>query len=175
MVYYLDLSFNNLTGQIPNDIDNLPIWSLALNNNQLTGPIPNQFCEIYSISLSNNQFCPPYFGCLSEEELGSQDTSNCVLASNIESLLPNTYNLSSPYPNPFNPIVTIEFSVPMIERVTLRIYDVVGNEVHTIIDNDLSIGSYVLHWNASGKPNGIYFVRMNGGIFVDIKKIALLK
>ena len=175
MVYYLDLSFNNLTGQIPNDIDNLPIWSLALNNNQLTGPIPNQFCDIYSINLLDNQFCPPYPGCLTDEELGSQDTSNCALALNIEALLPNTYNLSSPYPNPFNPIVTIQFSVPMIERVTLKIYDVVGNEVHTIIGNELLSGTHTINWNASGKPNGIYFVRMNGGSFVDIKKITLLK
>ena len=173
---YIRLENNELTGVIPIEIGNLEsLTHLLLNGNQLTGPIPNQFCDIYSISLLDNQFCPPYPGCLTNEELGSQDTSNCALALNIEALLPNTYNLSSPYPNPFNPIVTIQFSVPMIERVTLKIYDVVGNEVHTIIGNELLSGTHTINWNASGKPNGIYFVRMNGGSFVDIKKITLLK
>ena len=75
--YLIDLSYNGLSGGIPREIENLDLSYLSLNNNNLSGIIPDNFCDIYLVKLSDNQFCPEYPTCLSEDELGIQDTSNC--------------------------------------------------------------------------------------------------
>ena len=77
VLYFLDLSKNLLVGEVPNGIASLPLWLLYLNDNHLRGEIPNQYCNFYSVNLSDNLFCPPYPECLNTENLGYQDTTNC--------------------------------------------------------------------------------------------------
>ena len=75
----LDLSNNQLTGEIPSEIGQLTnLFSFGLSNNQLSGIIPEEICNIGDTtpSLSNNQFCPPYPSCI-EDYVGEQDTTNC--------------------------------------------------------------------------------------------------
>ena len=84
---YLFLGNNQLTGEIPEEILNLNLVQLGLGNNQLTGIIPESICNVNSINnleiyegsniLSHNNFCPPYPDCLSETNVGIQDTTNC--------------------------------------------------------------------------------------------------
>ena len=88
----LHLSFNQLSGEIPPEIGNLTnlfSMSVDLSYNQLTGEIPSEICNIGYTSplLSNNQLCPPYPECLSEEEIGYQDTSECVGNLNDDELI----------------------------------------------------------------------------------------
>ena len=174
----LGLGGNNLTGSIPSEIGNLMnLTVLYLNNNQLTGEIPESICDLpedCNIYLSNNQLCPPYPSCV-EDYVGEQDITNCEQVSIADEVLPITYNLSNPYPNPFNPNTTIEFFVPNSKLVTVKVYDIIGDEINTIINNELFSGNHTINWNGSNEPNGVYFIRMESGRFMDMKKVILLK
>lgn len=94
--------------------------------------------------------------------------------------LPTEYVLEQNYPNPFNPITTIKFSVPNNNiasplNVSLKIYDVLGNEVKTLINKALSAGNYSLEFNASNLASGIYIYKLNAGAFTASRKMILVK
>ena len=93
----------------------------------------------------------------------------------IEKGLPTVYQLSQNFPNPFNPSTEIKFSLPEQAAVTLVIYDAIGNEISTLINEELSAGNYNVDWNASDYASGIYLYRLNAGDFVATKKMILLK
>ena len=174
----LGLGGNNLTGSIPSEIGNLiNLTVLYLNNNQLTGEIPESICDLpedCNFYLSSNQLCPPYPSCV-EDYVGEQDITNCEQVSIVDEVLPIIYNLSNPYPNPFNPNTTIEFFVPNSKLVTVKVYDIIGDEINTIINNELFSGNHTINWNGSNEPNGVYFIIMESGRFMDMKKVILLK
>ncbi len=86
-----------------------------------------------------------------------------------------TYSLSNNYPNPFNPSTTISYSVPEIEFVTLKVYDVLGSEVATLVNEEKPVGSYEVEFEAADLPSGIYFYRLQAGSFVESKKMVLMK
>ncbi|MFH1194402.1 MAG: right-handed parallel beta-helix repeat-containing protein [bacterium] len=97
--------------------------------------------------------------------------------------IPSTFELFQNYPNPFNPTTTIKYSIAAVEtpymaslqHVTLEIFDVLGREVATLVDEYLPAGSYEREWNASELPSGIYFCRMEAGDFTAYIKLLLLK
>jgi hypothetical protein len=89
--------------------------------------------------------------------------------------LPTEFILEQNYPNPFNPSTTISFSVPEIEFVTLKVYDVLGNEIATLINEEKSAGSYEILFDATDLSSGIYFYRLQAGSFVETKKMVLMK
>ncbi|MBN1399088.1 MAG: SMP-30/gluconolactonase/LRE family protein [Bacteroidetes bacterium] len=86
-----------------------------------------------------------------------------------------TFELHNNYPNPFNPATTIEYHIKNNCRLKIKIFDVLGSEVATLIDGYQSSGMYAIKWDASGMPSGIYFCRMYSGEFIQTKKIALVK
>jgi hypothetical protein len=94
---------------------------------------------------------------------------------NNTNLSPNRYLLSQNYPNPFNPTTTINFSIPKSSFVTIKVYDVLGREVKTLVSRELSAGNYKQQWNANRMPSGIYFYRLQSGSFTETKKLILLK
>ena len=83
--------------------------------------------------------------------------------------------LDGMHPNPFNPITTIEYSLPVSGDVTLIIYNLLGEEVARLVDGFQQAGEYNAIWNASNVPSGIYFYRLQAGDFTKTKKMALLK
>jgi hypothetical protein len=89
--------------------------------------------------------------------------------------LPTVYALEQNYPNPFNPATVITYSLPKQSPVTLKIYDVVGRVVATLIDETQAPGTYSVQFDASGLASGVYFYRLVAGQFVDAKKLILLR
>ena len=85
------------------------------------------------------------------------------------------YQLFQNYPNPFNPVTTISFSVPSRGFVSLKIFDLLGREVATIVSDEYEPGKYSVQWNAEQYSSGIYFMKLHAGNFRDIKKLILLK
>jgi hypothetical protein len=83
--------------------------------------------------------------------------------------------LNQNYPNPFNPATTFSFSLQSRSFVSLKVFDLLGREVATIVSEDLSSGNYSRQWNASAAPSGTYFYRLQTGSFVETKKLVLLK
>lgn len=92
-----------------------------------------------------------------------------------EAARPNCYSLSQNYPNPFNPTTTISFSFSRKPYGSLKVFDVLGREVATILSADLPAGNHSRQWNAEGLPSGVYFYRLQAGTFTETKKLILLK
>ncbi|HEV8538637.1 MAG TPA: glycosyl hydrolase family 18 protein [Bacteroidota bacterium] len=90
-------------------------------------------------------------------------------------VLPESYNLDQNFPNPFNPSTTIRFDLPSPEHVSLKLYNLIGEEVATLIDEVRSAGSHSVVWNAGGMPSGQYFYRITAGSFTQTRKVTLLK
>ncbi len=95
-------------------------------------------------------------------------------------IIPEEYSLSQNYPNPFNPTTTISFSIPNIassfnSNVTLKIYDLLGREVNTLVNEVKQPGSYQVQFDASELSSGIYFYALSAGDFYQTKKLVLLK
>ncbi|GAB4291618.1 MAG: hypothetical protein Kow0098_11020 [Ignavibacteriaceae bacterium] len=89
--------------------------------------------------------------------------------------LPTEYSVSQNYPNPFNPSTTIKFSVPQSSKVTLKVYDVLGKEVATLVNEVKTAGNYEVDFNASNLASGMYIYTLNAGDFTVSKKMVLLK
>jgi len=85
------------------------------------------------------------------------------------------YNLSQNYPNPFNPSTTIKYKIPEITFVTIKVYDVLGNEVATLVNEEKPAGSYEVEFIGTDLPSGIYFYKLHTASFVETKKMVLLK
>ena len=94
--------------------------------------------------------------------------------SNTE--IPTEFKLSQNYPNPFNPTTKIDFSIPVQSKVTLKIYDPVGKEVSTLVNDFRNAGNYTVDFSANtGLTSGIYFYTMTAGQYIITKKFILLK
>ncbi|MBI5727716.1 MAG: choice-of-anchor A family protein, partial [Ignavibacteriales bacterium] len=90
--------------------------------------------------------------------------------------IPERFSLAQNYPNPFNPTTTISFSIPSAERVTLKVFNILGKEVATLINSDYRVaGSYKVSFNAAQLPSGVYFYRVQAGKYISSKKMVLLK
>ncbi|MEJ2104889.1 MAG: T9SS type A sorting domain-containing protein, partial [Ignavibacteriaceae bacterium] len=96
--------------------------------------------------------------------------------------VPIEYLLSRNYPNPFNPSTNIKYSLQQTSNVTIKIFDVLGNEIESLINEEKPAGTYELTWEAAGYPSGVYFYQLratpNGGQagdFVQTRKMILLK
>ena len=95
--------------------------------------------------------------------------------SNYNSEVPTSYSLNQNYPNPFNPSTNINFSIPKSGLVTLKIYDMVGREVSSLVNEFKSAGNYVVGFNASALSSGTYFYRIEANDFIATKKMVLVK
>jgi len=89
--------------------------------------------------------------------------------------IPNYYSLAQNYPNPFNPSTQIKYSVPKAVNVSIKVFDVLGKEVATLVNETKQPGFYTVDFNASGFASGIYFYRIDAGEFSAIKKMVLIK
>ncbi|VAX19759.1 hypothetical protein MNBD_IGNAVI01-2080 [hydrothermal vent metagenome] len=85
------------------------------------------------------------------------------------------FNLANNYPNPFNPSTKIQYSIPTNEFVSLRVYDIIGREVATLVNQQQNSGVYDVEFNASNLTSGVYFYKIEAGNFVSVKKMMLLK
>ncbi|MGB5846850.1 MAG: T9SS type A sorting domain-containing protein [Ignavibacteriaceae bacterium] len=90
-------------------------------------------------------------------------------------LLPERFQLHQNYPNPFNPSTTIIYSVPIKSFISLKIYDVLGNEVAVLVNEEKLVGKYEVEYEARGLTSGIYLYKLIAGSFVETKKMILLK
>ncbi|MFA6978909.1 MAG: T9SS type A sorting domain-containing protein [Ignavibacteriaceae bacterium] len=88
---------------------------------------------------------------------------------------PKVFALSQNYPNPFNPSTKIKFSIPQTSFVTLKVYDMLGKEIITLINEEKTIGNYEIDFNASNLSSGVYFYKIQASSFIDTKKFILLR
>jgi hypothetical protein len=90
--------------------------------------------------------------------------------------IPNVYSLSQNYPNPFNPTTNIQFALPRAGKVELRVYNILGQVVSSLVNTQMAAGKYQAEWDASTLSSGVYFYRLTvDNNVVDTKKMVLLK
>jgi hypothetical protein len=121
--------------------------------------------------------------------LGSTPTSDAndpawvsanILIVNVEDdnnndFIPNEFSLSQNYPNPFNPSTVISYQLPVTSNVTFKVYDILGNEIATLVNEEKPAGSYKVNFNASGLSSGIYFYQLKTDSFIETRKMILIK
>jgi hypothetical protein len=94
---------------------------------------------------------------------------------NLQKQIPANFKLCANYPNPFNPSTMIVFYLPKSERVTLKVYDIVGREVETLITGEVPAGEHRLQWSAQGLASGVYLCRLEAGGFSETIKMIYQK
>ncbi len=176
-----------LSGSIPENIYELTeINQLRLEFNYLSNQLSQSICDLnlnyednLSFDLTGNLLCPPYPICINDY-LGEQDTVSCGELSVIEKTNPIMYKLHNAYPNPFNPVTTIQYDLPKNSWVTVIIYDIIGKEIKTLVNHTENSGSRSVLWNATNNYGipvspGIYFYQIQTEGYTETKKMLLLK
>ena len=102
-------------------------------------------------------------------------TAGITSVENSSSQIPDKFSLSQNYPNPFNPSTKINYELPITNYVILKVYDALGNEVATLVNEKQNAGSYSVDFNASSLPSGIYFYKLITENFSETKKMILVK
>ena len=89
--------------------------------------------------------------------------------------IPDDFELSQAYPNPFNPVTTLRFALPIESEVSLAVYNLQGRQVISLVNQNMEAGYHSVVWNADSYASGVYFVHMISGDFSTTKKIMLIK
>lgn len=151
----------------------------AAGSNSINGPGPliiirfrvseNTPSGVYSIDLNNVLF--------NEGQPRGLPISGQIITSVEEQqrIIPSTFILEQNYPNPFNPSTAISFSVGTNGHTSLRIFDLFGREVATLVNEKLNAGRHEFKWDATGLPSGVYYYQLQLGSFIDSKKLVLLR
>jgi hypothetical protein len=140
--------------------------------------IPDNWVYALALDGNDNTWIGTWLGGLAVYREGG-----VILNAGQESLstkIPSTFKLFHNYPNPFNPSTKIKFTIPLnVKRemlnVTLKVYDILGNEIATLINEEKPTGSYEITWNAKGLPSGLYFYQLQAGSFLETKKMVFVK
>jgi hypothetical protein len=105
------------------------------------------------------------------------DFVNVVTSVRLEQIdtAPKEFALSQNYPNPFNPSTNFKFTVAKAQLVLMKIYDILGREVETLVHEQMMPGTYTVQWNAAHVASGVYFYRLQSGSFVETRKLMLMK
>ncbi|MCX8106662.1 MAG: T9SS type A sorting domain-containing protein, partial [Ignavibacterium album] len=103
---------------------------------------------------------------------GSFEYSNEI---EVDVLSPDKFVLEQNYPNPFNPTTIISWQSPISGNQTLKVYDILGNEVVTLVNEYKEAGRYKIEFDASNIPSGIYYYKISAGSFSDVKKMMVIK
>jgi len=93
----------------------------------------------------------------------------------ISNEIPEHFSLSQNFPNPFNPKTIINFQLPMFNYVSLKVYDILGREAATLVNQQLKAGTYEADWDAVNYPSGVYYYKLTAGEYSETKKMILLK
>jgi len=101
--------------------------------------------------------------------------NNTASVNNNENEIIKNYFLDQNFPNPFNPATTIKYQIPELSFVALKVFDVLGNEIATLVNEEKPTGTYKIIWNAENLPSGVYFYQLKAGSYIDTKKVVLLR
>ena len=95
--------------------------------------------------------------------------------NNISSEIPENFSLLQNYPNPFNPVTMLKFQIPRNGFVKLTVFDMLGKEIETLVNEDLHAGTYEYEWNGINMPSGVYFYKLTAGNFTETRKMIMIK
>jgi len=131
----------------------------------------------YTYDVNNNMIENLKQGWLDSNWVNYRKFTYTYIITRIEQLADGieTYSLSNNYPNPFNPTTIINYQIPELSFVTLKVYDVLGNEIATLVKEEKPAGNFEVEFKASALSSGIYVYKLVSGDFIDVKKMILIK
>jgi hypothetical protein len=144
------------------EVKNLTTETAAMKS-ALTGRLEN--CDFYLVDNGTHTFY----------NLKTTDSISISGAYKYKSYAPKSYELYQNYPNPFNPMTIIRYEIPKDAKVTLKVYNVLGQLVRTLVDQAQQSGYYETVFDGTGLASGVYFCRLNAGNHSQVKKMALIK
>jgi hypothetical protein len=136
-------------------------------NSQLSGT--TEFLRAVSFTDANTGTAVGLLGTILRTSGGTTSVEE------ITNEIPTNYFLSQNYPNPFNPSTNIEYSIPSESFVELKVYDVLGNEIASLVNEQQQAGVYRADFTADNLPSGMYFARITANEFTQVVKMILLK
>ncbi len=164
--YTLDLTLADGTTLVQSyiaDLSSLSGGSAVVFASGFLNPTPNQDGEPFGI-----------FFALPDGTVG-QFPEGVTSVENTTTTVPDNFELKQNYPNPFNPNTTINFSIPVNDYVTLKVYNILGSEIATLINGNLTAGSYKVDFNAESITSGVYFYELKAGNKREIRKMNFIK
>ena len=156
--------FDYPTGGIFLSTNNGTSW---IQKNQGISVVPT----VRTMLITNNYI----FSGIDENSVWRRAYTDIIGIKNISTEVPSGFSLSQNYPNPFNPVTNLEFGISDLGFVTLKVYDLLGKEVSTLVNEKLNPGTYRVEFNAGSLTSGVYFYRLSTGDFSDTKRMILIK
>jgi len=140
--------------------------------NTSNSPLPHDYVCSIAIDEHGNKWIGTCGGLavFNEDSVVSIDENNTILE-----YIPDDFLVYQNYPNPFNPITAIKFSLPKTEFISLKIYNLLGQEIATLVSEKLQVGSYNYFWDATGFTSGVYLYEIKAGDFVETRKMILIR
>jgi plastocyanin len=137
-------------------------------------PAPWEFTHTFTTVGLHPYYCEPHGGP------GGQDMAGVIIVQNPvsvddEKLIADKFELMQNFPNPFNPSTKIEYRISDRSFVSLKVYNILGDEVATLVNEEKQTGVYNVNFNASGLSSGMYLYKLQAGSFVEMKKMILLR
>jgi hypothetical protein len=157
-VYVNETAPSNATGGPIDELETIPAWAYNIEDGN-SGDGAKFLSPARSVQY-----------ILIEPGESPLDAEKVETAQSIE-----TFYLKQNYPNPFNPITNFEFQIAQKGLVSLKVFDILGNEVATVVNEEFPAGNYKYRWDASSLASGCYFYKLSTGNFIDTKKLILLK
>jgi uncharacterized delta-60 repeat protein len=180
VIYLTGGTGDNFINTVLNDSSSNPI-------NSGTAPFSGSFRPIRPLSQFNNSDVNgAWILKIHDRQTGNTGTikawslvftiqNNTIGLQNISNEIPSGYTLLQNYPNPFNPVTKISFAIPKASYVKLIVYDMLGREIETLVNENLNAGTYNADWSASAYPSGVYFYKLESESFVLTRKMILIK
>jgi len=159
---------NNRGFEIQRSLDGNEFYTIGFINGY--GTTTEQHNYIYSDKLLDNG---KYFYRLKQVDYDGSYEYSDIIEVDFHSF--SSFLLEQNYPNPFNPNTVISYQLPVGGDVTLKVYDILGNEIATLVNEYKPVGRYEVEFNASALPSGVYFYQLKAGEFISTKKMILLK
>ena len=132
---------------------------------------PSSLVEYRFTDLTSHSFSVVKYRLKSIDNDGSFQYSDEIEVNT----LPLSYELSQNYPNPFNPSTVISYKLPVTGKVTIKVYDILGNEIHTLVDEEKEAGNYEVEFSSANLASGIYIYRLQTSVFTSTKKMMLMR
>ncbi len=178
----LGLGSNQLTGSIPPELGNLTnLTFLSFASNPLSGTLPLSLTKLFRLDrfwFENTTLCEPIDGVFQLWLQGISDVrrTGCTNVATEEAAeIPAAFALEANYPNPFNPTTRIRYALPQRAPVRLLIYDVQGRRVAVLVASEQPAGRYEVGFEAGALPSGVYFYRLEAGVFRAVRQMLLLR
>ena len=162
--------------------ENQDVYSYGITNQNgnytITGLVPGS----YSVSTDKYGYTSTQTSAVSLDYSSSYSSTasfsispETVTSVKQNNVVINNFELNQNYPNPFNPTTIISFTIPNESRVTLKVFNILGKEVATLLDGEKSAGNYNITFNGSNLASGVYFYQLRAGNFTSTKKLILMK